>query len=96
MKRETPQELQLRMQAAEHLVPTGKHIRHVRTGGEYVVRGHCLRVGDLMPMVNYAPLTGPVIVFSRAARDVQSRFVRMDGEDWKSVHSMEGQKEADG
>lgn len=93
MKRETPQELQVRMRAAEHMVPAGKHIRHVRTGGEYVVRGHCLRVGDLMPMVNYSPLTGSVIVFSRAAQEVQSKFVRMDGEDWKSVHSMEAQSD---
>lgn len=89
MKRETPQELQVRMRAAAHLVPSGCNIRHVKTGGEYIVRGHSLRVGDLAPMVNYSPLTGPVIVFSRVAADVQAKFVRMDGEDWKSIHSME-------
>jgi len=89
MKRETPEELSLRMKAAQHLVPAGYAIRHVRTGGEYIVRGHSLRVGDLMPMANYSPLTGPVIVFSRAAEDVQKKFVRIDGKDWKSIHSME-------
>ena len=89
MKRETPRELQIRMRAAAHLVPAGYNIRHVRTGGEYIVRGHSLRVGDLAPMVNYSPMNGPVIVFSRVAADVQAKFVRMDGKEWKSLNSME-------
>jgi hypothetical protein len=87
MNRETTQELMARMRIAEHLVPAGYAIRHVRTGGEYMVRGHSLRVGDLTPMVSYSPLTGPVIVFSRAAQDVQRKFVRVDGNEWKSIHS---------
>lgn len=85
MKRETPEQLQVRMRAANHLVPQGRIIRHVRTGGEYMVRGHSLRVGDLAPLVNYAPVTGPVIVFSRLATDIQAKFVLAAGEDWPSL-----------
>lgn len=96
MKRETPEQLQVRMRAANHLVPAGRVIRHVRTGGEYVVQGHALRVGDLAPMVNYRPLTGPAVVFSRTASDIQAKFVISDGEDWPSlsnfeIDTMEGQ-----
>ena len=89
MKRETPEELQVRMRAANHLVPAGRIIRHVRTGGEYIVRGHSLRVGDLAPLVQYSPLTGPVIVFSRVVTDVQAKFVISDGEDWPTLPSAE-------
>ncbi len=87
MKRETPNQLQVRMRAADHLVPKGRLIRHVRTGGEYMVRGHALRVGDLAPMVNYSPSTGPVIVFSRTAPDIRAKFVLVDGEDWPSLET---------
>lgn len=82
MRRETPEELQARMRAADHLVPQGRVIRHVRTGGEYMVRGHSLRVGDLALLVQYSPMTGPVIVFSRPVFDVQAKFVLADGQDW--------------
>ena len=88
MKRETTQELMVRMQIAEHMVPSGYAIRHVSTGGEYMVDGHALRVGDLTPMVNYSPRLGPVVVFSRAVEDVQAKFVRIDGMEWKSPQSM--------
>lgn len=76
-------ELMVRMQAAENMVPQGYAIRHVKTGGEYMVKSHSLRVGDLMPLVNYAPLVGPVVVFARAVTEVQSKFVRVDGKEWK-------------
>ena len=82
MKRETTEQLMVRMRYAQDLVPQGLVIRHVRTGGEYMVRGHCLRVGDLAPMVNYSPLTGPVVVFSRVVSDIRAKFVRMGGEEW--------------
>ena len=87
MKRETPEQLQVRMRAADHLVPQGRFIRHVRTGGEYIVRGHSLRVGDLAPLVNYSPRTGAVIIFSRAVADIQAKFVLSDGEDWPSLET---------
>lgn len=89
MKRESPQELQIRMQAANHLVPKGIVIRHVRTGGEYIVAGHSLRVGDLAGMVQYRPLTGPVIEFSREATGIQAKFVRADGEDWRDLKTLQ-------
>lgn len=89
MKRETPQELEIRMRCANHLVPQGRVIRHVRTGGEYMVRGHALRVGDLALIVNYAPITGPVIVFSREAFEVQAKFVLSDGDEWPSLPTFE-------
>jgi hypothetical protein len=92
MARETTQELMVRMQIAEHMVPSGYAIRHVRTGGEYIVHGHALRVGDLTPMVSYSPFLGTV-VFSRAVDDVQAKFVRIDGMEWKSLHSMKAAKE---
>lgn len=85
MKRETPKQLRMRMLAAQALVPQGRSIRHVRTGGEYIVRSHCLRVGDLAPMANYSPVFGPVIVFSRTAQDIQAKFVLMDGEPWPDL-----------
>jgi hypothetical protein len=89
MKKETTQELTVRMQIAMHMVPTGYAIRHVRTGSEYMVQGHALHVGDLTPMVSYCPLADPVVVFSRAVKDVQAKFVRIDGKEWKSLHSMD-------
>lgn len=89
MKRETPEELQVRMRAANHLVPAGRVIRHVRTGGEYIVRGHSLRVGDLAPLVQYSPLVGPVVVFSRAVADVQAKFVLSDGDAWPTLPAAE-------
>lgn len=88
-KRESQSELQIRMQAANHLVPKGIIIRHVRTGGEYIVAGHSLRVGDLAGMVQYRPLTGPVVEFSREAKSIQAKFVRTDGEDWSDIKSFQ-------
>lgn len=82
MKRETPEQLQERMKAAERLIPKGRFIRHVRTGVEYIVCGHALRVGDLALMVNYSPSYGPVIVFSREVEGIRSKFVLSDGEEW--------------
>jgi biotin carboxylase len=82
MQRETTEQLQARMNAAERLVPAGWFIRHVRTGGEYLVRGHSLRVGDLALMVNYSPRFGPVIVFSRTVDDIRAKFVLAGGNPW--------------
>jgi hypothetical protein len=82
MKRETPEQLQARMRAANQLVPAGRCLRHVRTGGEYIVQGHCLREGDLALMVLYRPLTGPCIVFSRTVEGIRAKFVIADGENW--------------
>ena len=87
MKRETPEQLQERMDAAERLVPKGRIIRHVRTGNEYLVRGHSLRVGDLALMVNYSQRVGPVIVFSREVEGIRSKFVLADGEEWPDARS---------
>ena len=84
MKRETPEQLQARMKFAMDRVPQGQIIRHARTGGEYMVRGHALRAGDLFPMVNYSPVTGPVVVFCRTITDIQAKFVFADGRDWIS------------
>ncbi|MEO0720841.1 MAG: hypothetical protein AAFY43_01695 [Pseudomonadota bacterium] len=87
MKRETPEELKARMKDANHLVPVGRFIRHVRTGNEYIVRSHSLRVGDLAPLVNYSPATGTVIVFSQDVAGIQAKFVMSDGEDWPTLPS---------
>ena len=87
MARETTEQLQERMDSAERLVPKGRIIRHVRTGGEYLVRGHSLRVGDLALMVNYSPRVGPVIVFSRELLGIRSKFVLADGEEWPDARS---------
>jgi len=94
MKRETPEQLKFRMQMVEHMVPAGSLIRHVRTGGEYIVAGHCLRVGDLGLMVNYRPRTGPVITFSREATAVQSKFVLMSGDEWRGPASFHKTEES--
>lgn len=83
-KRETTGQLMARMKYAADIVPAGFTARHVKTGGEYMVRGHCLRLGDLEPMVNYSPLTGPVVVFSRPVMDFRAKFVRCDGVEWGS------------
>lgn len=91
MKRESTEQLTARMRHAQCLVPQGFFIRHVRTSGEYIVRGHCLRVGDLAPMVNYSPSTGPVVVFSRTVEDIRAKFVRMDGKDWRLLADVEGE-----
>jgi hypothetical protein len=82
MIRETSRQLMIRMMHAQDIVPPGRFIRHVRTGGEYIVKGHSLRVGDLAPMVEYSPLFGPVVVFSRNAHDIRRKFVLMDGDPW--------------
>ena len=73
------------MWSAHLAVANGQMIRHVSTGGEYVVRGHSLRVGDLAPLVHYSPLLKGVVVFSRTVEAIQSKFVRMDGEDWDLI-----------
>jgi len=85
MKRETPEELHERMQEAEKLVPRGRLIRHVKSGGQYVVRGHSLREDDLEALVNYSPRIGLVIVFSRPLKEVQDRFVLWNGQDWPTA-----------
>jgi len=82
MKRESIEELQARMCAANRLVPQGRIIRHVRTGNEYIVRGHALRVGDLVPLVAYSPVSDTVVVFSRALQDIQAKFVMSTGDVW--------------
>ena len=82
MKRMTTDELVDRMKIAEKMVPQGFTIRHVRTGQEYMVRGHAMRVGDLELLVQYSPLAGSVVVFSRPVSEIQAKFVRRDGEHW--------------
>ena len=82
MKRETHDELQARIQAADNLVPAGRFIRHIRTGNEYLVRGHSLRSNDLTALVLYSPKYGPSIVFSREVGDVLTKFELSDGERW--------------
>ena len=85
MTRETTEQLQARMAAAEMLVPAGRFIRHVRTGVEYLVRGHALRVGDLALMVQYSPRLGPVIVFSRDVEGIRAKFVLKSGDEWPDL-----------
>ena len=82
MKRETPDQLLYRMHAADRLVPRHSIIRHVKTGAEYFVRGHSLRVGDLALMVNYSTRPGYDIVFSREVESIRAKFVLADGEEW--------------
>ena len=82
MKRLTDDQLMKLMIVSQDMVPAGYVIRHVRTGAEYMVRGHALRVGDLGLLVNYSPLTGPVVIFCRTAADIRAKFVRSDGKAW--------------
>lgn len=89
MPRETERQLQVRMLAAEHMVPKGYRIRHVRSGAEYMVHSHALRIGDLETLVNYASIAGPMIMFSRKLSEVQAKFVRVDGEDWQGLENFQ-------
>jgi len=85
MTRETTEQLQARIATAERLVPAGRFIRHVRTGVEYLVRGHALHVGDLALMVQYSPRFGPVIVFSRDVDGIRAKFVLTGGDEWPEI-----------
>ena len=67
----------------------GAVIRHVRSGGEYIVVGHALRVGDLAGMVQYQPTTGPVVTFSREAAAIQAKFVRASGDEWRGLETFQ-------
>ena len=83
--RETMEQLEHRMLAAERLVPVGCGIRHVKSGGEYLVTGHAVRVGDLALMVQYSPRHNTGVVFSREVAAIRAKFVRCDGEEWSEV-----------
>jgi hypothetical protein len=86
MQKETMEQLQQRMVIARKLLPEGV-IRHVKTGGEYMVKGYSLRVSDLELMGNYSPLNTPTVVFSRPISEIQARFVQVNGEDWGDVYN---------
>lgn len=82
MRRESIEELQVRMAQAETLAPEGHFIRHVKSGGIYMIRGHSLRESDLEALVEYSPQHGPVVLFSRPLSEVRARFVLVNGEQW--------------
>jgi len=94
MTRLTTDQLTDRMKIAQTIVPQGFVIRHVRTGYDYMVRGHSLRVGDLELLVQYSPLFGPIVIFSRTLSEIQAKFVRHDGQRWALVHDDDATRKA--
>jgi len=94
MTRLTTDQLVDRMRVAQTTVPEGFVIRHVRTGYDYMVRGHSLRVGDLELLVQYSPLFGPIVIFSRTLSEIQAKFVRHDGQRWALVHDDDAARKA--
>lgn len=82
MRRESEAELKARMARAAELVPRNRHVRHVRSGDMYVVRGHSLRESDLEALVHYSPRFYRSIVFSRPLNDFRAKFVQANGEPW--------------
>ena len=82
MRRETPEELQQRIADADRKLPQGRFIRHVKSGGEYLVCGHTLRESDLETLVIYSPKFEPAFSFARPLQEVIAKFVLSDGEQW--------------
>jgi len=85
MSRATQKELQTRMRLAAEHVPQGVIARNLKTGDQYMVRSHSLSASDVSLQVQYAPLYGPVIIFTRALHEFQKKFERVDGMAWKPI-----------
>lgn len=79
-------QLRTRTEDAGSVAPYGLVIRHVRTGGVYLVRGHTLRAEDLEMMVTYRPRNTESVHFSRALTEILAKFVRVDGKSWVQAH----------
>jgi hypothetical protein len=63
-------------------VPFGSTWRHVKSGGNYVVKGVALTSNDLTPVVVYQGTTFGSSGFTRPAHEfADGRFVRLTGGD---------------
>ena len=89
-ERETMDQLRGRMEMAHSVVPYGLTIRHVRTGGVYLVRGQTVRAEDLEMMVTYRPRNTESVHFSRTLTEILAKFVRVDGKSWAQAHKSGG------